>query len=148
MCIFKYKKTIPDTKKSYLNIKNSYKMQTTSEIVPWSAEMDLIEKTFPAKVVGIQESHWKLGIESLAYTINKLFGKTSIANLVNESHKYDFNVKFSKTLSDYIVRYSPSTIGLIVRSIKKIFSCIQIPEEFVKRIKFIQDDILIKTLQF
>jgi len=39
MCIFKYKKTIPDTKKSYLNInflylnKNSYKMQTTSEIV-------------------------------------------------------------------------------------------------------------------
>lgn len=24
MCIFKYKKTIPDTKKSYLNIKNLY----------------------------------------------------------------------------------------------------------------------------
>ena len=115
-------------------------MKTTPEIVPWSEEMAIIEKTFPAKLIGLQESHWKLGIETLAYVLNKLFGKTSITNLVNESHKHNFNLKFSKTLSDYLVEYTYSTKHATVRAIKKILSCIQIPEEFVKRIKIIQDD--------
>ena len=54
-------------------------MKTTPEIVPWSEEMAIIEKTFPAKLIGLQESHWKLGIETLAYVLNKLFGKTVIS---------------------------------------------------------------------
>lgn len=113
--------------------------KTPDEIIPWSHEMTVLEETYTAEKIKMQASHWKNAMETIAVILYKMYGKVSITSLVENANQKDTIVKFCDHMTQYTLKYAYSTKHMIASNIKKIFQNIDLPSEFVKRIKILPE---------
>jgi len=117
--------------------------QTIPEIIPWSHEMSVLEETYPAEKINMQKSQWKNAMETISAVLYRMYGTSSITTLVSNAQQKDTIIKFCDQMTQYTSRYAYSTKHMIASNIKKILQHIDLPSEFVSRIKILPANKLI-----